>query len=461
MEGRAIARPNQRVEILADIDQAILQWRAEQSLGQTWPPAAIQVDERTRPSMEGRAIARPNGPLGDVEGLPAEADLWCPSMEGRAIARPNQVESPVMTGEGRSPSMEGTTGRPNRPPPTVGPTTPPALQWRAEQSLGQTCLDLRVRESQRQPSMEGRAIARPNNVSVRRGAVRVQPTLQWRAEQSLGQTACDRGHLGGRHYTFNGGPSNRSAKPHRGLHVPAAHHHPSMEGRAIARPNRAKPSIRTTACSSFNGGPSNRSAKPGVNRRWLMRVDNLQWRAEQSLGPPGRDTPPALAPTFNGGPSNRSAKLGPTGTTTRASAALQWRAEQSLGQTRSAPPVPPTARSALQWRAEQSLGQTGDNPPLILDTSGLQWRAEQSLGQTPRRRHSSPFSWCTFNGGPSNRSAKPDALECVGSLALIPSMEGRAIARPNACSLVLVLVFSIPFNGGPSNRSAKPCRRPR
>ena len=64
----------------------MLQWRAEQLLGQTRCHR-----NRRRPgrgaSMEGRAIARPNLRL---------SDWWAPqdiaSMEGRAIARPNRVD---------------------------------------------------------------------------------------------------------------------------------------------------------------------------------------------------------------------------------------------------------------------------------------------------------------------------------------------------------------------------------
>ena len=37
----------------------------------------------------------------------------------------------------------------------------------------------------------------------------------------------------------------------------------------------------------------------------------------------------------------------------------------------------------------------------------------------------------TFNGGPGNCPAKPDGLRWATHRVPVPSMEGRAIARPN------------------------------
>ena len=60
--------------------------------------------------MEGRAIARPNGPVGGCVGGRGRV----PSMEGRAIARPNP-RHPGRRAAGRQPSMEGRAiARPNR-----------------------------------------------------------------------------------------------------------------------------------------------------------------------------------------------------------------------------------------------------------------------------------------------------------------------------------------------------------
>ena len=182
--------------------------------------------------MEGRAIARPN-----TRRKSGAAVLIVASMEGRAIARPNWAD------------IEAGTA-------TAG------------------------------ASMEGRAIARPNHTSASSSTPSVAP-LQWRAEQSLGQTEDEGRRRVWRRWCFNGGPSNRSAKlAHPSLGVGAVG--ASMEGRAIARPNRGR-----------GLGPQ-------------PAADRLQWRAEQSLG---------QTTTIRN--FDRSAR-----------SSLQWRAEQSLGQTR-------------------------------------------------------------------------------------------------------------------------------
>ena len=109
--------------------------------------------------------------------------------------------------------------------------------------------------------MEGRAIARPNVHHT--GTGRAALGLQWRAGQLPGQTwgvtasttptpGAFNGGPGncpakrwtsaatsGRRTTFNGGPGNCPAKPCLVLHVVGEGGGPSMEGRAIARPNRA------------------------------------------------------------------------------------------------------------------------------------------------------------------------------------------------------------------------------
>ena len=133
------------------------------------------------PSMEGRAIARPN--LGDELRPVVGAH---PSMEGRAIARPNLILAGACDGD-RVPSMEGRAiARPN------------------------AADDVQHRR-QNLPSMEGRAIARPNLLPVLHAA-EVQGALQWRAGQLPGQTGplCSpRSNPGS---AFNGGPGNCPAK---------------------------------------------------------------------------------------------------------------------------------------------------------------------------------------------------------------------------------------------------------
>ena len=246
------------------------------------------------------------------------------------------------------------------------PARSDALQWRAEQSLGQTGSARRYTSSGRRPSMEGRAIARPNaahptarlrpmfvpsmegraiarpNAGSGDVEAAAQGVLQWRAEQSLGQTRAPAMWRRRRRASFNGGPSNRSAK--RGLRRcgGGGAGRPSMEGRAIARPNEFE--------------------------RLQERLEDLH---------------------------------------------LQWRAEQSLGQTRLAGADRETVALLLQWRAEQSLGQTDVTSSVEYSRWILQWRAEQSLGQTALAAGGSCRRSPAFNGGPSNRSAKPGSPTCA------------------------------------------------
>ena len=139
------------------VELALLQWRAEQLPGQTTsthrPMRLLSL-----PSMEGRAIARPNW-----RRRTYSVAYSPPSMEGRAIARPN-LEGPMGAGK-----------------------TALGLQWRAEQLPGQT---------------------RASTGSTRRR----DDDLQWRAEQLPGQTS-DSHWSASAHSAFNGGPSNCPAKP--------------------------------------------------------------------------------------------------------------------------------------------------------------------------------------------------------------------------------------------------------
>ena len=208
----------------------------------------------------------------------------------------------------------------------------------------------------------------------------------------------------------------------------------SMEGRAMARPDRGPARRRVVIrCGRFNGGPSNCSARhmrtprviprressASMEGRAIARPDQtvrhlgsfthrrpqtLQWRAEQLLG----QTVACMH-----------------GAAVHAAAVASMEAEQWLGQTW----VPPKARelsacSTLQWRAEQWLGQTvwtALNCSCI--PAALQWRAEQLLGQTAGRLRG--------------------RIVLRGTMA---SMEGRAIARPDANS------------GYYQRRDAAPCR---
>ena len=117
------------------------------------PPAA-------RPSMEGRACARPN----QSRGLPAPHLRDPPSMEGRACARPNPVGA------------------------TLSGTATTNLQWRAGHVPGQTS---RRSRSRRQPPRSfnggpGMCPAKPQRPQRPRSPV---ADLQWRAGHVPGQTS--------------------------------------------------------------------------------------------------------------------------------------------------------------------------------------------------------------------------------------------------------------------------------
>ena len=133
------------------------------------------------------------------------------------------------------------------------------LQWRAGQLPGQTPGNLGLRRSHSRPSMEGRTIARPDeleqhpigsilpafnggpdNCPARRvSAPRRQVpecALQWRAGQLPGQTRL----IGGAHANsiWPSMEGRTIARPDpRQMFVPASCQSPSMEGRTIARPD--------------------------------------------------------------------------------------------------------------------------------------------------------------------------------------------------------------------------------
>ena len=189
----------------------------------------------------------------------------------------------------------------------------------------------------------------------------------------------------------------------------------SMEGRAIARPNRHRVyhGARGHRRASMEGraiARPNADASP----RYSRRLGPLQWRAEQL---PGQNASP------------RSAVIDD------APLLLQWRAEQLPGQTcrtraevllgvhlasmegRAIARPNYTVLSplcgaviALQWRAEQLPGQTPLPHSFRVTRGGveLQWRAEQLPGQTRKLPPGFGYRW-----------------------RIHASMEGRAIARPN------------------------------
>ena len=132
-------------------------------------------------------------------------------MEGRAIARPNArtfrlFPRMVLRLQWRAGQLPGQTSKllPNN-------SRAKRLQWRAGQLPGQTIIVEDGTGFRLIPSMEGRAIARPNS-SFRYWWSPPAPALQWRAGQLPGQTLASTYHPPQRRQTFNGGPGNCPAK---------------------------------------------------------------------------------------------------------------------------------------------------------------------------------------------------------------------------------------------------------
>ena len=181
MEGRAIARPNPIVVPLIGDTRPLLQWRAGQLPGQTRLGNCLLLrpllsfnggpgncPAKLEPHRQGEMPPQPfNGGPGNCPAKPQQAHSTDhsiePSMEGRAIARPNGLDEHRHRLAGLAPSMEGRAiARPNR-----------RLDRRGQHDL--------------QPSMEGRAIARPNLRSMPTSTPKPHD-LQWRAGQLPGQT---------------------------------------------------------------------------------------------------------------------------------------------------------------------------------------------------------------------------------------------------------------------------------
>ena len=182
---------------------------------------------------------------------------------------------------------------------------------------------------------------------------------------------------------FNGGPGNCPAKP--GWPTPKASTGgpTSMEGRAIARPNTIRADLDDAATETSMEGRA-------IARPNCVRPGRLRSLFRPFNGGPGNCPAkprrrvcraPCRAP-FNGGPGNCPAKPTRCGLGSGAFTDLQWRAGQLPGQTMPAADRHYGRLISLQWRAGQLPGQTRS-------------------GGRPQRAHAAP------------------------------SMEGRAIARPN------------------------------
>ena len=266
--GRSIAGVRARSCVAGD-----LQWRAGQLPGRTSTvtPALRPVVCRFDPSMEGRAIARPDQVSSScVQAREADGS---PSMEGRAIARPDARCDDV-----------------HRPA-----TRRSYLQWRAGQLPGRTAPSnpVSIQALVAVPSMEGRAIARPDDRDVLNGHAQHPPSGTFNGGPGncpAGPGLLPRSTPPARStdLPFNGGPGNCPAGPLMNADgadsvMPVQ---PSMEGRAIARPDTTMlGAVHATAhCRSFNGGPGNcpagrwcSSSPPNGRIRW--RIPSMEGRA--------------------------------------------------------------------------------------------------------------------------------------------------------------------------------------
>ena len=235
--------------------------------------------------------------------------------------------------------------------------------------------------------------------------------LQWRAGQLPGQTRV------------------RPARPDTG--------DPSMEGRAIARPNTATWSSRGMRSASFNGGPGNCPAKP-----------DARGPAPQGCAAPSMEGRAIARPNVSKNGSGATLNMSPS-MEGRAIARPNpdWllytdiaEAPSMEGRAIARPNIIVDITDAiraltLQWRAGQLPGQTWASVGGGRGVCDLQWRAGQLPGQTARRRIAARSGLVTFNGGPGNCPAKPHRRPRTPMHGLSPSMEGRAIARPNASAV--------------------------
>ena len=252
--------------------------------------------------------------------------------------------------------------------------------------------------------MEGRAIARPNP----RDDATVTPGfwLQWRAGQLPGQT--------------------RAARP------PRPRRHASMEGRAIARPNvHGGVTVIEHVALQWRAGQLPGQTRPPFQRMMSGHHASMEGRAIArpngrvctSASPPkaasmegraiARPNRRAQSPTcsggcrFNGGPGNCPAKRRVTERHDGLPSGASMEGRAIARPNKILLLASPWMSMSLQWRAGQLPGQTCQARLSTTPNHPLQWRAGQLPGQTPRSR--------------------PHLLGPAGA-----SMEGRAIARPNA-----------------------------
>ena len=181
-----------------------------------------------------------------------------------------------------------------------------------------------------------------------------------------------------------------------------------MEGRARARPNQP------------------RWRAPGVGQ-----LPSMEGRARARPNPPRRTNDDHHQPPSMEG----RARARPNAVTSPASIAahrsLQWRAGHVPGQTMGSHHSRFARSSPLQWRAGHVPGQT---------LCAARWRRGTRAfnggpGTCPAKRHPQrrrPAPHDPFNGGPGTCPAKRDGSMTARQRRELPSMEGRARARPNS-----------------------------
>ncbi len=226
------------------------------------------------------------------------------SMEGRAIARPNRTTaskllSPIRL-QWRAGQLPGRTADCD----ACRAVFPRMLQWRAGQLPGRTsslsrCGGLSAGRFNGGPGNCPAELARGEPDE---GVVRV---LQWRAGQLPGRTgwSCDTG-LPDPTASMEG---RAIARPNRNpATVQVLLTTASMEGRAIARPNHYWSGSRSGRSNGFNGGPGNCPAEPEDYILDMQGQALLQWRAGQLPGRTGGDHGRRSVERhgFNGGPGN-------------------------------------------------------------------------------------------------------------------------------------------------------------
>ena len=260
--------------------------------------------------------------------------------------------------------------------------------------------------------MEGRAIARPNPYRAEADGDPVvgSASLQWRAEQLPGQTEMHwyRDPAGRSTPGFNGGPSNCPAKPRcnklRGCIRPRLLACASMEGRAIARPNRVMLRYR--------------------GRPWLQRIVSLQWRAEQL---PGQTSNVSLHKACGRAVEDASMEGRAIARPNMDSEPHQLLSDHQL------------RLASMEGRAIARPNMSGSSSTPRLGRpkgASMEGRAIARPNRASFRTDDKSTPGPSFNGGPSNCPAKPIQRPDAGTRPNGASMEGRAIARPNTASPV-------------------------